>query len=194
MLTVVTGPMFAGKSSKLISMATAHCIAGHYVLAFKASNDNRYDEVHITSHSYQKYPAVPIDPTEPLKILEKVSEFEHATMESVDVVVVDEAQFFSKDLIKVIQTLLYGLRKTIILSGLSQDSNGNPFGSMPHLLAIADDIIHLKAVCSKSKTIGTATRTFRKDVSNTSQVVVGGSETYEPRSFNEWLMESQPTI
>ena len=187
MLTVITGPMFSGKSSKIISMGTAHCIAGHYVLAFKASNDNRYDETHITTHSFQKYPAVPVKPTEPLKIRDKVLEFENATMEGVDVVIIDEAQFFSKEIINLIEDLLYNHRKTIIVSGLSQDSSGKPFGAMPHLLAIADDIIHLKAVCSKSKGIGTATRTFRKDVSNTNQVAVGGSEMYEPRSFNEWL-------
>jgi thymidine kinase len=112
----------------------------------------------------------------------------------VDVVVIDEAQFFSTEIIEVVEDLLYKRRKTIILSGLSQDSSGNPFGAMPHLLAIADDIIHLKAVCSKSKVIGAATRTFRKDESNTNQVAVGGSEMYEPRSFDEWLRESPPII
>lgn len=195
MLTVITGPMFAGKSSKLISMATSHYFAGHLVLGFKPTNDDRYDNEKITTHTSESFPAISIDPNGPAEIAAKVEEFEGATGKKIEVIIVDEAQFFNgKGLIHTICGLLYGGGKTIILSGLSQDSSGNPFGAMPYMLAIADDIIHLKAVCSKSKRIGAATRTFRKDVSNTNQVAVGGSEMYEPRSFDTWLMESRPTI
>jgi thymidine kinase len=138
--------------------------------------------------------ATSIDPQDPIEILNRVIDSEIAWRKKIDVVVIDEAQFFNSDnLISVVGDLLYHNGKTIILSGLSQDSSGKPFGAMPHLLAIADDIIHLKAVCAKSKKIGAATRTFRKDVSNTNQVAVGGSELYEPRSFDEWLKESHRT-
>jgi thymidine kinase len=192
MLTVITGPMFAGKSSKLISMAVAHVIAGHNVLAFKPANDNRYGGGYITTHSDEKFMATSIDPDDPHGIINHVLHAEMTWGRKIDVVIVDEAQFFnSKSLIPTVEDLLYNDGKTIILSGLSQDSSGKPFGAMPHFLATADDIIHLKAVCAKSKKIGAATRTFRKDVNNTNQVAVGGSEMYEPRSFDEWLKESR---
>jgi len=195
MLTVITGPMFAGKSSKLISMALAHRIAGHYTVCFKPSNDVRYNKNKIATHDGKTINAIPIDPNIPSQILTRIQEFKPFSDEEIKVVLVDEAQFFeSKSLIKTIEDLLYIDGRTIIISGLSQDSSGKPFGAMPHLLAIADDIIHLKAVCSKSRTIGTATRTFRKDASNTNQVAVGGPEMYEPRSFNEWLTKSPPII
>jgi thymidine kinase len=105
-----------------------------------------------------------------------------------DVIAIDEAQFFdASQLITTIETFLYVDGLTVIVSGLSQDSDGKPFGAMPHLLAIADDIIHLKSVCAKSKKIGAATRTYRKDQTNTNQVAVGGAEMYEPRSYEAWL-------
>lgn len=188
MLTVITGPMFSGKTERLISIGTAHHYAEHIVKAFKPANDDRYDETFITSHAQNKWLAVPINPKKPKGIADKIYEQEDVTSRRVDVVLIDEAQFFdAEDLIFTIEHLLYIDERTIILSGLSQDSEGRPFGAMPHLLAIADDIVHLKSVCAKSKCVGTATRTFRKDETNKNQVAVGGAEMYEPRSFKEWL-------
>ena len=150
MLTVIAGPMFAGKSSKLISMATTHLLAGHNVLAFKPANDNRFGVgEYIATHTNEKFIATSIDPQSPSIILERVIDFESAWHKKVDAIAIDEAQFFdSTHLIFTVEHLLYTQSKTIILSGLSQDSSGNPFGAMPHMLAIADDIIHLKAVCA----------------------------------------------
>lgn len=187
MLTVITGCMFAGKSSKLIAMATAHAIAGHNVIAFKPSNDIRYGGEYITTHHMAKFMATSINVHDPWDIVKQIKNFTEQTEKEIDVIIVDEVQFFHTSIIEVVEYLLYQLGKTIILSGLSQDSSGKPFGAMPYLLAIADDIVHLKAVCSKSKKIGAATRTYRKDISNTNQVAVGGAEMYEPRSFQEWL-------
>jgi len=195
MLTVITGCMFAGKSSKLIAMAMSHSIVGRKVLAFKPSNDTRYNGEYITTHLGGKLMATSVNKKNPIEILQHVVELERLSQGPADVIIIDEAQFFNKEeLILTVESLLYKFNKTIIVSGLSQDSSGNPFGAMPHLLAIADDIIHLKSVCAKSKKIGTATRTFRKDVSNTNQVAIGGSEMYEPRSFDTWLKESRQII
>jgi thymidine kinase len=191
MLTVITGPMFSGKTERLISLCTAHYFAGHEVMAFKPSNDDRYNGSFITSHANAKWLAEPVRPDKSIQICNNATECcsrAHSPNFHIDVVAIDEAQFFeSQDLIKAVETLLYEFEMSVIISGLSQDSDGKPFGAMPHLLAIADDIIHLKSVCAKSKKIGAATRTYRKDKTNTNQVAVGGSEMYEPRSFETWL-------
>lgn len=186
MLTVITGCMFSGKSERLISLAMSYVIAGRNVVAFKPSNDTRYDAKSITTHYGLKFPSIVVPKDEPFEIFEELRKWQSGTNTIVDVVVIDEAQFFSEHLIGVVEGLLYKSAKTVILSGLAQDSEGRPFGAMPHLLAIADDIIHLKAVCASSKTIGGATRTYRKD-DDSSQILVGGVDKYEPRSFKEWL-------
>lgn len=181
MLTVITGPMFSGKSSELISLLEANVIAGNDIGVYKPSNDTRYHSEHIMTHSGKKIEAqcIPIDKPQYI--------WANLPSSHKRVIGIDEAQFFdSIRLIECIETLLFH-RETIIVSGLSQDTFGKPFGAMPHLLAIADDIIHKKAVCSKSKKIGIATRTYRKDKSNTDQVAIGGAEMYEPRSFEEWM-------
>jgi thymidine kinase len=190
MLTVITGPMYAGKTSALISHAMAHVIAGKFVIAFKPANDTRYDKIDIISHSGHKFPAIPIDSEKPGKSLSIMFDFESIDNHHVDVVCFDEAQFFNKrNFEQVIEQLLYVENKILIVAGLSQDFEGRPFGGMPHCLAISDDIIHLKAVCSKSKELFAATRTYKKNVGNGDQVEVGGTELYEARSFKHWIKE-----
>jgi len=196
MLTVITGPMFSGKSSKLISMAMAHVIAGHHVVAYKPVKDIRYpeDDKNISTHLGQMFPARSINSELADEIPLYISDYQRKTETNIDVVVIDEAQFLDgPGLIQSVEWILYERGKTIIISGLSQDSDGKPFGAMPHLLAIADDIIHLKSVCAKSKKIGAATRTYRKDKNNKNQVAVGGSEMYEPRSLEAWLQSRKIT-
>lgn len=184
MLTVFTGPMYAGKSSALISRAMAHVIAGKFVLAFKPVNDDRFDKINIVSHSNYSFPAIPLEINSPSDIFLHISDYS-STGTNVDVVCIDEAQFF-EGIYEVVRELVYYEKKIVIVSGLSQDYKGEPFGEMPELLAIADDIVHLKSVCNKSKQINTATRTFKKK-HNGQQVEVGGKELYEARSFKHWL-------
>lgn len=186
MLTVITGCMWSGKSSRLLSLIDANIIAGRSVLVFKPSNDKRYMPSHIVTHSGKDMGAIVVDRDGPrVGVIYALENFEK--LAPCDVMCFDEAQFFNTaGLISLVEYLLYEQGREIIVSGLSQDSDGKPFGAMPHLLAIADDIIHLKAVCARSKMIGAATRTYRKS-KDTSQVLVGGAEAYEPRSFKEWL-------
>jgi thymidine kinase len=184
MLTVFTGPMYAGKSSALISRAVAHAIAGQYVVAFKPDSDDRYDKINIVSHSNYSFPALPINKDFATLILRHVQEYED-TGNHVDVVCIDEAQFFD-GVYEVVRELVYFKKKTVLVSGLAQDYKGDPFGDMPNILAIADDIVHLKSVCNKSNRVGVATRTFKKK-HNGQQVEVGGKELYEARSFEHWL-------
>lgn len=182
MLTVITGPMFAGKSSKIISIRNANYVAGNKCALFKPGNDNRYSDYEIATHDGKR---VVVSAVLDSKSTKDVIDFVEI---GIDVFIFDEAQFFDPQfIIEVVEELLYKHKKDVVIAGLSQDSDGKPFGAMPYLLAIADDIVHLKSVCAKNKTIGTATRTYRKDKNNKNQVAVGGAELYEPRSFDAWL-------
>ena len=180
MLTVITGPMFSGKTSRLLDLGRAHTIANLRVGYFKPKRDSRYSDSDIVTHNNEKISCTIVD--NPVEILNRIDDY--------DVFCIDEAQFFNKhELETTVTNLLYVNESIIIVSGLSQDFDGKPFGAMPYLLAIADDIIHLKAVCAKTKRIGVATRTFRKDTSNDNQILIGGKEMYEPRSFKEWIRQ-----
>lgn len=184
MLTVITGPMFSGKSSALISKAMAHVIAGDFVVAFKPSNDDRYDKSHIVTHGKNKFPAYPIDIKNVRdSVYECLDKIAHRN--AADVICFDEAQFFeSETFISAVED--FTSSSHVIVAGLIQDYKGVPFGAMPHVAAIADNIVCLKAVCSKCKKINAATRTFRK-IKDTKQVVVGGTDVYEARCFECWM-------
>lgn len=205
MLTVITGPMFGGKTSKLFEILDEYHEAGMESLLFKPANDSRYSDLYVSTHDGRKRFAHKIAQEEPATILKRASEYARLApdpkggFKPPEVFGIDEAQFFSADLIFVVEEMLYragtmfSTQPHIVISGLSQDSDGVPFGAMPHLLAIADDIIHCKAVCSETKVRRGATRTFRKDKSKKGQVVVGGKDIYEPRSFESWLRSSRNT-
>lgn len=178
MLTVINGPMFSGKTSRLISICSANVIAGNSVTVFKPAKDDRYDINHIVSHSLEKFAAYPIrEAKDAYPILDK--------RDGSDIVCFDEAQFFDNGIVDVIMSMYGTLTKEVICAGLSQDSDGRPFGCMPYLMAVADNIINLKAVCSKCRSVDKATRTFRK-VENNEQVLVGGSDKYEANCFSCW--------
>lgn len=178
MITVINGPMFSGKTSRLISICTANVIAGNSVTVFKPAKDDRYDSQNIVSHSLEKFAAIPVkESKEVLPLLER--------RDGSDIVCFDETQFFDQSIVDVILTLYGTLTKEVVCAGLSQDSDGKPFGPMPHLLAIADNIINLRAVCSRCRCVDKATRTFRK-ISSNEQVLVGGTDKYEANCFSCW--------
>ena len=181
MLTVITGPMFSGKSSVLISKGVAHTIAGDDVVAFKPKNDDRYSVDSIATHYGDKFPAIAIDTENVVgECFAQLSKYQ-----SIDVFLFDEAQFFNRNqLIATVRDFMCWTH--VIVAGLAQDSSGMPFGAMPDLLSLADNIVCLKAVCSKCKKISSATRTYRK-TNNTDQVAVGGIDMYEPRCFECWM-------
>lgn len=167
-IEVICGPMFSGKTEELIRRLRLAQIAKQRIQIFKPAIDNRYDDEYITSHSDLKFTATPVGNAN--QILEYV---EDATR----VVGVDEAQFFSEDLVKVCDKLANrGIR--VVVSGLDQDYLGRPFGPMPELLSIAESILKLKAVCMVCG--GQATRSQRL-TADTSQIVVGSGEVYEAR-------------
>ena len=165
---VVCGPMFSGKTEELIRRVRLAMIAKQRIQIFKHAIDKRYDDTFITSHGEQKFQATPVSSSD--EILEEISD-------TTRVVGIDEANFFDEGIANVCNKLANrGIR--VIVAGLDQDYLGNPFGQMPQLLAIAESILKLKAVCMSCG--GQATKTQRLTLES-EQVVVGAGEHYEAR-------------
>ena len=166
-IEVICGSMFSGKTEELIRRLKRVEIANLKAEIFKPAIDTRYDEEKIVSHDENKIHSTPIDNSKTILLL----------AQDVDVVGIDEAQFFDDQVMHVCETLaLRGVR--VIVAGLDMDYLGRPFGQMPNLLAIADYITKLHAICMRCGNI--ANVSFRK-TSQEGQVLLGEKETYEPR-------------
>jgi thymidine kinase len=167
-IEVICGPMFSGKTEELIRRLRLARIAKQRVQIFKPAVDNRYSEVHIESHDEQRFSCTSV--TDAGKILE-------LTEDHTRVVGIDEAQFFDGTIVAVAQKLANrGLR--VIAAGLDQDYLAQPFGPMPALIAVAESVLKLKAVCMVCG--GLASRSQRL-TGETAQVVVGAGDHYEAR-------------
>ena len=180
MITVITGPMFAGKSSALISRGISHVIAGDGVIAFKPVTDDRYDLENITTHVGGKFLAYSMSTNNFWEDAnETFSKYPLGDSIDVNVILIDEAQFFKPSEI-LLCVSEWNEWAHVIVAGLAQNCYGKPFGAMPELLAIADNIVCLKAVCSKCKKVNSATRTFSK-IKLKEEIRVGGTDIYEAR-------------
>jgi thymidine kinase len=168
-IEVVCGPMFSGKTEELIRRVKRAQIARQKVQIFKPGIDNRYHETEVVSHSSISTPATPVNSS--VEILQKV-------FDSTRVVAIDEVQFFDENIIRVVEKLARrGVR--VICAGLDQDYMGKPFGPMADLLAIADSVHKIQAICTVCG--APASKTFRKNPKNSSQVLVGEADLYEAR-------------
>ena len=136
-LEVICGSMFSGKTDELIRQITRAQFAQLNTLIFKHTLDDRKTIDYIHAHNGKKLKAIAID--NPLNITDFI-------FEEVDVVGIDEVQFFDQDIISIILDLVE-MGKRVIVAGLDLDFRGNPFGSMPAILSIADSITKLSAVC-----------------------------------------------
>ena len=166
-IEVICGSMFSGKTEELIRRLKRVKIANLKVEIFKPTIDTRYDEVKIVSHDTNAIISTPVDSSERILLL----------AQDVDVVGIDEAQFFDSEIANVCEQLaLKGIR--VIVAGLDMDYKGNPFGQMPNLLAKADYITKLHAICMKCGNI--ANISYRK-VAGGGQVLLGEKDIYEPR-------------
>lgn len=164
---MICGSMFSGKTEELIRRLKRAKIANLKVEIFKPAIDVRYDETNVVSHDANAIPSTPIDNSQTILLLS----------EGVDVVGIDEAQFFDDEICNVCETLaLRGVR--VIVAGLDMDYLGKPFGQMPYLLSIADYITKLHAICMQCGNI--ANVSYRKTAQE-GQVLLGEKETYEPR-------------
>ncbi len=164
---VVCGSMFSGKTEELIRRLKRAKIANLKVEIFKPAIDVRYDAEKIVSHDENAIMSTPVESSQTILLL----------AQGVDVVGIDEAQFFDAEITNVCELLaLKGIR--VIVAGLDMDYKGKPFGQMPNLLAIADYITKLHAICMKCGNI--ANISFRKTATE-GQVVLGEKDVYEPR-------------
>jgi thymidine kinase len=166
-IEVICGSMFSGKTEELIRRLKRVQIANLKAQIFKPAADMRYDDLKIVSHDENKIQSIPVDNAKSIISL----------AQDVDVVGIDEAQFFDDQITGVCENLaLNGIR--VIVAGLDMDYQGRPFGQIPNLLAIADYITKLHAICMKCGNI--ANVSYRK-VAISEQVLLGEKDIYEPR-------------
>jgi thymidine kinase len=175
-IEVVCGPMFAGKTEELIRRIRRLEYAKQHVLVFKPAIDTRYEAIReIVSHNLSKKPSIVIESSK--EILAYIND-------SIDAVVIDEAQFFDLGIVEVIETLAdKGIR--VIVGGLDRDFRGEPFGPMPLILARAEFVTKLTAICVKSGLPATRTqRMINGKPANyhDKTILVGAQESYEPRA------------
>jgi thymidine kinase len=171
-IEVICGSMFSGKTEELLRRVKRAQIARQKTQVFKPMMDTRYSTDHVQSHDSNRIPSQPVERARDiLKLVE----------DNTRVVGIDEAQFFDDSLIEVTQKLAYRGAQ-VILAGLDMDFRGQPFGPMPKLLAIAEDVTKLSAICVICGS--SASRTQRIAASETggnSRIAVGAKEMYEAR-------------
>lgn len=184
---VICGSMFSGKSEELIRRVRRAQFAKQNIVVFKPKIDNRYSEEAVVSHNGSTTVAVPISNS---------SEIFEYVKPDVEVVAIDEVQFFDPEIVAVVQNLANsGYR--VICAGLDQDFRGEPFGRMPELMAIAELVTKLQAVCAVCGS--PASRTQRLiDGSPASYddpiILVGASESYEPRCRHHHEVPKSPSL
>ena len=165
-IEVVCGSMFSGKTEELIRRHRRAQFANQKIAIFKPTVDNRYSDVEVVSHDFHKLTSTPIkDPADMLKVGPEVK-----------VVGVDEAQFFGDSLVEVCQTLANrGVR--VIVAGLDMDYLGQPFGPMPRLMAVAEDVQKVHAICVRCGALANHSHRLSK---SRDLVLLGEKDVYEP--------------
>jgi thymidine kinase len=165
-IEVICGSMFSGKTEELIRRLKRARIAKQKVEIFKPQIDQRYDETNIVSHDANSIVSTPVPASSHLLLLGH----------DVDVIGIDEAQFFDDQLPSICEQLANGGAR-VIVAGLDMDYLGKPFGPMPQLLAIADYITKVHAICMHCGDL--ANHSFRT-VNESSLVMLGEKESYIP--------------
>lgn len=194
----ISGSMFAGKSDRLIDIAEREGYKKHSVLAFKPAIDNRWSKDQIVSRGKtgtenRTYPAHSINSS--IEILEIVQDF-LKTHQKLDLIIIDEIQFFDDQIVDIIK-LLIEMDIPVTFSGLALDFRGEPFGQMPTLLSLCDEIEKPTAIC---KTCGEdATRTQRlingqpADYNDPIILVGDQKEGYEARCIKHHQVPNKPS-
>ena len=167
-IEVICGSMFSGKTEELIRRLRRAQFAKQRVEIFKPAIDTRYDDEKVISHDANEIRSTPVPAAANIPIL----------ADNCDVVGIDEAQFFDDEIIKVCNDLANrGIR--VIIAGLDMDFKGNPFGPMPALMATAEYVTKVHAVCTRTGNL--AQYSYRK-AANDDLVLLGENEEYEPLS------------
>ncbi|MDA8877107.1 thymidine kinase [Flavobacteriaceae bacterium] len=167
-IEVICGSMFSGKTEELIRRLRRAQFAKQKIEIFKPAVDLRYDSELVTSHDQNQIPSTPVPAAANIRIL----------ADGCDVVGIDEAQFFDDEIVQVCNDLANsGVR--VIVAGLDMDYQGNPFGPMPALMATAEYVTKVHAICTRTGNL--AHYSFRTS-SNQALVHLGEKESYEPLS------------
>ncbi|MFZ9939365.1 MAG: thymidine kinase [Bacteroidetes bacterium] len=171
-IEVICGAMFSGKTEELIRRLKRARIARRNISLFKPMVDTRYHSADIVSHDQSRIEAQPVGHSK--DVLEKVSDI---GIKGIDVVGIDEAQFFDDGIVDVARELsARGIR--VVVAGLDMDYLGVPFGPMPALMAVAEQVTKLHPVCMVCG--GPASHSYRI-VPDNNQLMLGEKESYEPR-------------
>lgn len=166
-IEVICGSMFSGKTEELIRRLNRAIIARQKVEIFKPKLDKRYSEDEVVSHNETAIRSTPVDFAEDILLL----------ADDCQVVGIDEAQFFDDHLVHVVNQLA-NEHKRVIIAGLDMDFSGKPFGCMPELMAMAEYITKVHAICAQCGSI--ASYSFRFSTSQ-DKVMLGEKDAYEPR-------------
>jgi thymidine kinase len=171
-IEVVCGSMFSGKTEELLRRIKRSQIARQKVQVFKPGIDSRYSVDHVESHDSSRVPSTAI--SDARQILDLVDD-------NTRVVGIDEVQFFDDSVVEVAQKLAFR-GKRVIVAGLDMDFRGMPFGPMPKLLAVAEEVTKLQAVCVVCGRAASRSQRLTAPAGNESeQILVGAAEFYEPR-------------
>ena len=167
-IEVICGSMFSGKTEELIRRLRRAQFAKQRVEIFKPAVDTRYDEENVVSHQGNEIRSTPVPAAANIRIL----------ADGCDVIGIDEAQFFDDEIVTVCNDLANaGIR--VIVAGLDMDFKGQPFGPMPALMATAEYVTKVHAVCTRTGNL--ANYSFRK-AANDNLVMLGETNEYEPLS------------
>lgn len=165
-IEVICGSMFSGKTEELLRRLKRAKIAKQEIEIFKPAIDTRYSDIEVISHDKNSIPSTVVEHSSNILLLAS----------NVEVVAIDEAQFFDMGLVEVCQQLAdQGIR--VVVAGLDMDFKRNPFGPMPNLCAIADHVEKVHAICVECGKL--ANYSFRL-VSNDKQVMLGELQEYQP--------------
>lgn len=173
-IEVVCGSMFSGKSEELIRRIKRAQFAKQQIVVFKPEIDNRYSDEEVVSHNGTKVIAIPVANSSHIKAFDKTG---------YDIIAIDEAQFFDEKIVETVMELANeGFR--VILAGLDQDFRGEPFGPMPQLMAVAEHVTKLQAVCTICGSPASRTQRLINGAPagyDDPIILVGAAEGYEAR-------------
>ncbi|MBL6594441.1 MAG: thymidine kinase [Flavobacteriales bacterium] len=167
-IEVICGSMFSGKTEELIRRLKRAEFAKQKILIFKPSTDVRYSESKVVSHDSNEIISMSVSSSKEIIQLSK----------DIDVVALDEAQFFDDGIVDACNELANG-GKRVIVAGLDMDYEGNPFGPMPNLMAIAEFVTKVHAICTKTGNLANYSHRISK---SKDLVLLGEREEYEPLS------------
>lgn len=167
-IEVICGSMFSGKTEELLRRIRRAQFAGQKIEIFKPAIDTRYDETEVVSHDETSMNSTPVHNSAEILI--------YVNMDNVDVVAIDEVQFFDDGIVEVCNKLANaGIR--VIVAGLDMDFQGKPFRAMPQLMSVAEYVTKTHAICVKC---GDLAQFSHRLTDNDKQVVLGEQESYEP--------------